>query len=100
MTASHLRMASVTTWPCLRESSACLHCSYRPCAEGEYALLCELCWKEGVLWAKAGYPQMHGQAVIATIPRTAREAEAEPYTIAQGDVNAGVYTEGVQSLFS
>lgn len=68
--------------------------------EGEYALLCQLCWKEPMPWAEADYPQMRGQAVIATIPRVLRETNTEPYAIAQGDVNVGVYAQGVLSLFS
>ena len=68
--------------------------------EGEYTLLCTLCWKQPVPWAEADYPQMHGQAVVATIPRAPREDEAKPYAIAKGDVNIGVYAQGMQSLFS
>ena len=68
--------------------------------EGEYALLCELCWKERVLWAAAEYAQMQGQAVIARIPHAANPVPPAPYTISRGDVNTGVYAEGVESLFS
>lgn len=70
------------------------------CEEGEYGLLCELCWKECVLWAAEAYTQMHGQAVIAQIARAGSPAKTAPYDIARGDVNAGVYAEGVETLFS
>jgi beta-galactosidase len=66
---------------------------------GEYALLCTLCHKASTLWAEAGYAQMYGQAVIATV-EGAPAVQAEPYAISVGDVNAGAYAGGVETLFS
>ena len=66
---------------------------------GEYALLCTLCQKAPTLWAEAGYAQMYGQTVVATV-KGAPAVSAQPYAISVGDVNAGAYAGGVESLFS
>lgn len=67
---------------------------------GEYALLCELCLKVATPWAEAGYAQMHGQAVVARVANAEAISRAKPYATAVGDVNAGVYAQGVETLFS
>jgi beta-galactosidase len=69
-------------------------------AAGEYALLCELCWKTAPLWADTVYPQMHGQKVIAVIPQATAAEPVQPCTLSQGDVNAGAYGDGMELLFS
>ena len=67
---------------------------------GEYALLCILCLAQAMPWAEAGYAQMHGQAVLCTIPAVTAYAPRSNLRIEQGDVNIGAYGKQGQALFS
>lgn len=69
----------------------------KPTLQGEYCLHCGLYLRVPARWADCDYELMHGEAVIADIPREA-EALLPDYAVSEGDCNIGARGEGFETL--